>query len=185
MYIIEIVKSKIQKPASKEAGEYISAPTDEGQRSKAAVALGLLGMGVAATVGSKLGITEHTDPTVRAIFNSLRHPVLGYVGAWLSDRIPAESQKTRELYRFVGGSALNISAELVQSAGVANELGLSSTGLGTGGDGVELISLENLKDWSFAIAGGAGYTVHDWLQRNKESATPAPDIETIAPAPAE
>lgn len=125
-----------------------------GKNTKAALAL--LGVGALATLSSKTGFTEHLKPTeLKEIANSLRHPLLGYIGAWAIDRLPVESRAGRQVTRLLGATAVNFAAEGGQTAILSTDLAPWSS------ENPDFTADENrietLKDFGFAGLGALSY----------------------------
>lgn len=130
---------------------------------------GMAGAGWDSDGGSAgIMVNYPVSETVRPVVESLRHPVLGYIGAAIGVTV---------MNGLILGGEENNSARANTYRSTAATLGAASVNWG-----VELahqvlhpllnepvISAENMKDFVFALGGAALYGVCNWLDNRKQS----------------
>lgn len=133
-----------------------------GEKIVTAVGLGIVSAG--AFAAQRAGLTSDIeDPFLRGVTESLSHPVLGYVGAWIGTRGLKRILPERENFNVPVAAAVataaNFATEFAQDIAVrTSELQFLS----------EQQTGETIKDYMFAL-GGAGL----YLWQNRRAKQPS------------
>gem|GEM_PF-6683589 len=111
-------------------------------------------LGVVCALGATAVTAKHGLLPDGSIENSLAHPILGYVGAAVGVWSAKHTKLGHKTSAFVGATVVNSAAEVGQE-------------LLDIGDGTNLVSGENVKDYTFAVAGLGLYALSEKILSKK------------------
>ena len=105
----------------------------------------------AATIGEHYGVDKMAPHGIREVATSLRHPAVGFLGAFVADRVSRSrlfKKKDNDVAMGVGATVANFATETAQGQVLFHEY---FQYLGTGK------IPETTKDYAFALAGAVIY----------------------------
>ncbi len=102
----------VTAPESLEVEDQQITKSPEGRKRRIATGLGLVALSVSAHFAEKYKVMFDWPTIPRLIGQSMQHPALGYLGAWIATKAP---RKHKILAAFAAGTAADFVAEAGQA----------------------------------------------------------------------